>query len=131
MEKMLREAIMRLASRMPFKVNSIVLFGSHAREEDLPWSDVDLLVISEGFSGMRRSDRIGLVLERWDYAKPVEPVCLAPNEVSIEDPLIWEVCRDGVVVIDDGTFSAIKTACLTYLAKNKVRRFEYGYIMQE
>jgi len=130
-EKGLRDAIIRLASQMPLRVNSAILFGSHAREEDLQWSDVDLLLISDGFSKMERSDRIGLVIEKWDYVKPVEPICLAPDEVSEADPLIWEICRDGVVIIDDGTFSTVRARCFAYLAENKMKRFEHGYITQE
>jgi len=130
-EEGLRDATIKLSSQMPFKVNSAILFGSHARGEDLQWSDVDLLIISEEFSKMERKDRIGLVIEKWEYMKPVEPICLSPNEILETDPLIWEVCRDGVVIIDDGTFGAIRTKCFAYLDENRMKRFEHGYIRQE
>jgi len=130
-EEGLRDAIIRLVNKIPFRVNSAVLFGSHAREEDLQWSDVDLLIISDGFSGTEKEDRIGLVIDRWDYVKPVEPVCLAPYEISETDPLLWEICRDGIAVVDDGTFISVKTKCMAYLTESKIKRCEYGYIRQE
>lgn len=129
-EENLREAISRLAGRIRLKVNSIVLFGSHARMEELEWSDVDLLIISEDFSKMRVEDRVRIILEEWDYWKPVEPVCLSPEEASEKSPLIWEVCRDGVVILDDGTFDAVKARCLKHLDENKIKRVEHGYIWQ-
>jgi len=127
----LRNAIFKLMDRLPLKINSIVLFGSHARMEDMQWSDVDLLIISEDFSSMRREDSIRLVLEKWDYEKPVEPVCLAPDEVSEATPLIWEVCRDGIAIFDDGTFNMVKAKCLKYLDEAKIKRLRHGYIEQE
>ncbi|MBO3754118.1 MAG: nucleotidyltransferase domain-containing protein [Candidatus Brockarchaeota archaeon] len=130
-EEKLRDAVFRLTSRMPLKINSIVLFGSHARAEDLWWSDVDLLIISEGFSKMRREERMRLVLEKWEYEKPVEPVCLSPEEASWENPFLWEVCMDGVIIFDDSTFNVLRAKCLKYLEENKIKRFKYGYVKQE
>ncbi|MEM2276378.1 MAG: nucleotidyltransferase domain-containing protein [Thermoproteota archaeon] len=130
-EEKLSEAVYKLASKMGLRINSIVLFGSHARKEDLQWSDVDLLIISEDFSDMRMDDRVRLVLEKWDYEKPVEPVCLAPSEVSESNPLIWEVCRDGVVIMDDGTFNILRTKCMKRFNESGIKRLEYGYVEQE
>ncbi|MEM1538173.1 MAG: nucleotidyltransferase domain-containing protein [Candidatus Nezhaarchaeales archaeon] len=127
-EDKLSDAISKLAGKVGLRVNSIVLFGSRGKAEELPWSDVDLLIISEGFSNMKRWDRVRLVLENWDYEKPVEPVCLAPNEVSETNPFIWEVCREGVAVMDDGTFNALRTKCLKYLDENGFQRIKYGYV---
>lgn len=96
-------------NEIPLKINSVVLFGSLARGEGLPWSDVDLLLISRDFSGMRKGDRIHLLLDKWDYMRPLEPICLSPDEISEENPLIWEICIDGIPVVDDGTFRELKT----------------------
>jgi len=95
--------------RDSLKINSVVLFGSLARGEGLPWSDVDLLLISRDFSGMRKEDRIHLLLDKWDYMRPLEPICLSPDEISEENSLIWEICIDGIPVVDDGTFRELKT----------------------
>lgn len=130
-EEKLSESIYNLARKMGLRINSIVLFGSHARMEDLQWSDVDLLIISEDFSNMRMDDRVRLVLEKWDYEKPVEPICLAPSEVSESNPLIWEICRDGVVIMDDGVFNTVRTRFLKRLNEGRIQRLEYGYVERE
>jgi predicted nucleotidyltransferase len=78
----LMRAILKLLNEIPIKINSAVLFGSLARGEGLPWSDVDLLLISGDFSGMRGEDRIRLLLDKWDYMRPLEPICLSPEEIS-------------------------------------------------
>jgi len=127
-DESLVNAISQLASKMGLRINSIVLFGSHARAEDLQWSDVDLLIISEDFSRMKAEDRVRLVLEKWEYEKPVEPVCLSFEEISEFNPLIWEVCRDGVVVMDDGTFKALRIRCMKHFDEGRIQRLEYGYV---
>lgn len=130
-EEKLSEAVYKLASKTGLRINSIVLFRSHARKEDLQWSDADLLIISEDFSDMRMDDRVRLVLEKWDYEKAVEPVCLVPSEVSELNPLIWEICRDGVVIMDDGTFNILRTKCLKHFNDARIQRLEYGYVERE
>lgn len=112
-EEKLRSAIPRLASRMPLKNKLDNPLRSHARAEDLRWSDVDLLIISEGFSKMRREERMRMVLEKWEYEKP--------EEASWENPFLWEVCIDGIIIFDDGTFNALRAKCLSIWKKTKLR----------
>ncbi len=42
---------------------SVILFGSYARGDFNLWSDIDLLIISEAFSGVRFLDRPFLLTE--------------------------------------------------------------------
>jgi len=123
-------AIAKLLNEIPLKINSVVLFGSLARGEGLPWSDVDLLLISRDFSGMRKGDRIHLLLDKWDYMRPLEPICLSPDEISEENPLIWEICIDGIPVVDDGTFRELREKCIDLL-RRKIERRWYEYIQME
>ncbi|MGC8932970.1 MAG: nucleotidyltransferase domain-containing protein [Candidatus Methanodesulfokora sp.] len=125
---MIEREIAELLRKIPFKVRSVVLFGSHARGEALPWSDVDVLFISDDFSGMRMEDRLRPILENWSYKKPIEPVCLSLNEISEENPLIWEICADGIVIVDDGTFHEIRERCVNYMKSRKIERKWYGYV---
>jgi predicted nucleotidyltransferase len=127
-EDRLMKALSKLLSEIPFKVKAAVLFGSRARGEELPWSDVDLLLISDDFREMKREDRIRPILDKWSYDRPLEPVCLAPDEISEEEPLIWEVCTHGIPIFDDGTFQRIKEKCINYMRKRGVERRWYGYI---
>ncbi len=122
------EVIRKFLSEIPIKVNSVVLFGSSARGDDLPWSDIDLLLISDEFSGMRREDRIRFLLDKWDYPRPLEPICLSPDEISEENPLIWEICLDGIPIVDDGTFEKLRERCIDLLSKRGVERKWYGYV---
>jgi len=96
----------------------------------LQWSDIDLLIISEDFSNMRNGDRVRMILDKWDYEKPLEPVCIAPSEASELSPLIWEICKDGIIIMDDGTFKKLWIKCLKYLNDSRVQRFKYGYMIQ-
>jgi predicted nucleotidyltransferase len=66
---------------LKFRVNKIILFGSHARGEAIEDSDVDLLVLMdfEG-SAVRQSARIRSVLERCSL--PLDVIVRRPEEFT-------------------------------------------------
>jgi predicted nucleotidyltransferase len=79
---------------------TVILFGSYARGDYNVWSDIDIIVISEYFTGRRILDRYDLIPE----APPgVEPILLSPSEFisNLEKASFIEMLRDGAVVITD------------------------------
>lgn len=60
----------------------LILFGSRARGDHLRTSDVDLIIISEGFAGMNFLKRMRHVLALWDGDIPLEPLCYTPEEFA-------------------------------------------------
>jgi uncharacterized protein len=66
--------------RRRISLDSLFLFGSRAADEHTTWSDYDVCVISEDFRGLRPWERMELVLECWDGARALEPVCFTPEE---------------------------------------------------
>lgn len=93
-ESLLERFLTRLESRLP--VDSVVVFGSRARNDHWVDSDVDLVVVSPGFEGMGRRDRIGLLQEEWPGGVACEPLGFTPVEIQeANTPLLWEILRDG------------------------------------
>ena len=123
----IREWVKQATSKL--EANSIVIFGSTARREALPYSDVDILIISKKFKKMKTEDRIRLILETWNINKPVHPICLTPEEAEkmTNKPLMWEICRKPEILTDDGTFKKIRHKTLKYLKTNKIIRKKYWY----
>lgn len=80
------EAISEFMRRVD--VEEAILFGSRARGEELNSSDVDLIVISPRFEGIRFTDRIGPLLANW-------PRGLPPLEVLAYTPEEFEQARQG------------------------------------
>ena len=106
----LMAALRRLAGRLlreGLGVCSVVLFGSYARGEWLRDSDVDLLVVAEGFRGRPFYEREYIVLRLWDGGWPLEPWCYTPEEVlevlrGRPRMNVVDALEHGVVVCDDG-----------------------------
>ncbi len=80
---------------------TVILHGSYSRGDFNLWSDVDLLVISEEFSGIPPLERIDAIQ---DLLPPgFEAVCLAPEEarIQLEKPWWKKALGEAVVLVDD------------------------------
>jgi predicted nucleotidyltransferase len=79
---------------------TVILFGSYARGDYNVWSDIDIIVVSEGFTGRRILDRYDLIPE----APPgVEPILLTPSEFisNLKKASFTEMLRQGTAIIID------------------------------
>lgn len=84
-----------------YAVEGMILFGSRARGDVHPFSDVDLIVVSERF---RRKDHIGraypLHLE-WDLPYPVDFLCYTPEEfreLSRRPSIVKLAMQEGIAI---------------------------------
>jgi uncharacterized protein len=90
-------------------LRSVILFGSVARGQARPNSDVDLLVVAEGFPLSLR-DRRRPLLESWQRIRtdrglpPVEwnLVTKSPEEAIVHSPLYLDLVEDAVFILDQG-----------------------------
>jgi len=90
---------------------SLVLFGSVARGQATADSDVDLLVVAEGFP-RRLADRRQPLLEAWARARTQAGlgviewslVTKSPDEARFHSPLYLDIVEDGVLLVDRGGF---------------------------
>jgi len=77
-----------------------ILHGSYARGDFNMWSDIDLIILSEKFGGIR-------VLDRYELINPtpprVEPIPLTPSEFfnNILKPVWRHALERGAVVLID------------------------------
>ena len=88
------EALLEALERRGIHVEAAYLFGSRVRGDALRSSDVDLVVVSPSFRGMRPIDRLELVYQvEWEEGITpwVEVIALTPEE------LLERLRRPGVV----------------------------------
>lgn len=94
---------------------SLVLFGSVARREAGPSSDIDLLVVAEGFP-RSLAERRRPLLEAWDRVRVSRDlrsvqwnlVTKSPDEARVRSPLYLDIVEDGIVILDrHGFFQAV------------------------
>lgn len=68
----------KIAPEIP--IRRVVLFGSQARGDAGPESDVDLIVVSEAFAGKSAAWRAYPLRRAWDLKLPVDFLCYTPEE---------------------------------------------------
>lgn len=90
--RILREHKEELAQR--YGVQELAIFGSYARKEQTPISDVDILVTLGKPLGLR-------FFELWDYLENLlglQVDLLTPNAVR-QKPLLWESAQHDLVYV--------------------------------
>lgn len=103
--------IVALGSRLV----SLVLFGSVARGQARPTSDIDLLVVVEGWPRSLVERRRPL-LASWEHARTSRGlpyvewnlVTKTPDEARVRSPLYLDIVEDGIALFDrDGFFETV------------------------
>lgn len=107
-----------LKARLGEGLVSAVLFGSVARGEADEGSDVDLLVVLEGFEGSF-GDRFRIFqeiegelleseprrrLRKQGLGTLISPIPITPEEVERHPPILLDILTDGVILYDRGGF---------------------------
>jgi uncharacterized protein len=94
---------------------SIVLFGSVARGQAGPTSDVDVLLVAEGLP-RSLADRRRPFLQAWERARAARGlpqvewnlVTKTPDEARVRSPLYLDIVEDGILILDrQGFFEAV------------------------
>lgn len=79
-ERFRRDYLPRLVEK--FRPAKVLVFGSRARGDALRHSDLDLLVVSDAFAGVRWLERSVRVLEQVPVRFGVELLCYTPEEYA-------------------------------------------------
>lgn len=93
------------------RLRSVVLFGSVARGQATLGSDIDVLVVADGFP-RRLADRRRPLLEEWERVRaeqclpPVEwnLVTKSPEEARYHSPLYLDMVEDAILLVDRDRF---------------------------
>lgn len=82
-------------------VESAYLFGSCARGTERKWSDIDVAIVSSDFSADRFEEGVRLMKLSSRIDSRIEPVPFRPSTFIDEDPLVWEIKKEGISLIDE------------------------------
>ncbi len=84
-----------------FQPQQVILFGSHARGEAGPDSDVDLLVVMD-FEGLARDKGLEIMLVLHDRRVPVDVIVTSPEDFAWRKDVVgtieWPAAREGKVL---------------------------------
>jgi predicted nucleotidyltransferase len=104
-QEAIRQAVDCLRRRI--RIQQVILFGSHARGEADPWSDVDLAVISSDFARMTHRELMDLLVEAALAAhSTVEIRPYTPKDLREARPtkFLGHILAEGKVVFKGGRF---------------------------
>jgi len=105
----------RLVKELGARIDSIILYGSVARKEAREESDIDLLIVTPDKSIRREVVSISYEVDL-ENGTFTSHVYVTPQEfekyVEWGDPFLKEVLRQGMVLYDNGTYSAIRRRLL-------------------
>jgi predicted nucleotidyltransferase len=79
-------------------VESAYLYGSYVKGTANEWSDIDVAVISPDISEDNFDDMVSLTKIAVKIDSRIEPVPFRPEDFVDEDPLVWEIKREGIAI---------------------------------
>ncbi|MHC4445336.1 MAG: nucleotidyltransferase domain-containing protein [Planctomycetota bacterium] len=81
------------------RVDSLILYGSHAVGTAREDSDIDVVVISSSFSDKSYWERINILTEAiFKVFAPIEASAFTPEEWKTDKSLIVDYAKNGVLV---------------------------------
>lgn len=95
------EAIQRFLAKLDehgIRVETAYTFGSYAKGIENRWGDIDVAVVSSDFSNDRFEERIRLMKLASEIDSRIEPVPFRPDTFIDEDPLVWEIKKEGTAI---------------------------------
>ena len=84
------------------KVREAIVFGSHTKGAGSEESDIDIALISDGFSGDRFEDRRRIVPLRRKIDSRIEPLPFRPEDFDNGGMLVEEIKRTGMRIPING-----------------------------
>lgn len=90
------------ALKRRIRVQRVILFGSYARGNPRPWSDIDIAVISPDFHGGTEEDHMLLAEVARGITPQIEAIPYLPEDLEKCDTRSFEaeILRNGKIVLD-------------------------------
>jgi len=107
---------------------SIAIFGSTARREGHPDSDVDLLIVAENITKNRIQRILDIVKiqKELDLGLPLDILLVSKDECQLNfrnhNPLYLDIAVDAEIVYDDGFLENLIKETKEYIDSHHIRR---------
>jgi len=80
-------------------IKQAILFGSYASGRYNDWSDIDIALVSDSFTGHRFFDRNKLRTIKLAISSAIEPLPFTPNEFNSDNPFVKRILDTGLRLI--------------------------------
>jgi uncharacterized protein len=81
------------------RISKVFLFGSYAKNQENEWSDVDLAVVSDDFTGNRMIDYDRFVNAILKVDRTFEPIPYKTENFTTDNPFVNEIISTGIRII--------------------------------
>lgn len=80
-------------------LRKVILFGSYARNEQRQFSDIDVALVADEFTGFGFQDvgLIGAAIAQKSFVD-IEPHTFSPEQFTDWNPFVQEILRTGIVI---------------------------------
>jgi len=119
---------------LPIKIKATLIFGSWARNEKTPNSDIDLLIISDQIAHKRhrRGREIALIKGWFSLGLPFDILLLTTEECisnfKNHNPLFLDIACEGLIIIDEDNFlKNIMEETKSYISDKKLEKLSDGW----
>ena len=96
--KILKAYIHKLEENQ-FHIQQAVLFGSFSKGLADQWSDIDIVLVSDAFEGVRFKDRKKISPITLSISRDLSPLPFRPEDFTSDDPFVREILRTGIRVV--------------------------------
>jgi uncharacterized protein len=100
-----RDTIIRIARRYikeldknNIPITEAVIFGSYAKGNSCPESDIDIALVSNAFTGDRFEDRRRIIPFRRKIDSRIEPIPFTPEDYRNGGTLAKEIKKTGIIL---------------------------------
>lgn len=93
------EKYIAVLSRNDIKIDSAFLFGSYSKGNSNEWSDIDIALISELFTGDRIKDRDKIRKFTRSVSSLIEVIPFSKDDFNEENPFAKEIINTGIKII--------------------------------
>lgn len=80
-------------------IQQAYLFGSYANGTFDTWSDIDIALISDDFSGNRFRDKNAVRKIKLAVSSDIEPMPYRPEDFTVKDPFVKKIMETGIRVV--------------------------------
>lgn len=85
--------------RNKIPIKAAILFGSYANGNYQKWSDIDIALVSDIFTGNRIDDKDKIRSITLSASSSIEVIPFAPGDFNLQNPFVKEILRTGVKLV--------------------------------
>ncbi|MEJ5308390.1 MAG: nucleotidyltransferase domain-containing protein [Anaerolineae bacterium] len=99
----IKESILQFLSlvRESSHIEAAYLYGSHVRGTANQWSDIDIAIVSPDFTEDKFAALVALLRLAAQIDTRIEPVPFAPTDFDPDNPLVSEIQRTGIALVQN------------------------------